>query len=86
MAVRWKKRLAAARRERNGSGLLDQLLDALGIQWRPNLRRIKRFGVLVLGSLMLILVLLLVLIGTFWHDIAPVVNTLFNQGSDGGGE
>ncbi len=85
MAVRWKERLATARRERYGSGLLDQLLDALGIRWRPNLRRIKRLGVLVLGSLMLILVLLLVLIGVFWHDIEPVVQTLINQGSGGGG-
>lgn len=85
MAIRWKERLATARRERHGPSLLDQLLTTLGIRWRPNLRRIERLGVLVLGSLVLTLVLLLILIGVFWHDIQPVIQTLLNQGNDGGG-
>lgn len=71
--------------ERDGPSLLDQLLDTLGIRWRPNPRRIEGLGVLVLGTLVTFLLMLLILTGVFWHDLEPVVKTLFNQGSDGGG-
>ncbi|MDQ6729204.1 MAG: hypothetical protein M3022_02560 [Actinomycetota bacterium] len=85
MVLRWKQRLAAARRERYGPRLLDQVLDTLGIRWRPNPRRI----ILTLSALALImLVLLVVLTGLviiFWPQIGPIVNTLLNNDNNGGG-
>jgi hypothetical protein len=59
MAARWKQRLAAAERERYGPGPLEQLLDALGIRWRPNPRRLIA-GLGALAALLLVLVILLI--------------------------
>lgn len=85
MAVRWKQRLEAARREKFGPGLVDQLLDTLGIRWRPNRRRIivgvSAFAIVAL----LIVVVLVALVVVFWPEIGPVVNTLLNNGDSGGG-
>jgi len=85
MAVRWKQRLAAARREKYGPGLLDQLLDTLGIRWRPNPHRII-VGVSALAVVaLLIVVVLIALVIVFWPQIGPVVNTLLSNHDNGGG-
>jgi len=83
MAARWKQRLAAAHRERYGAGLLEQLLDTLGIRWRPNPRRII-VGLSALAiTALLMLVVLIALVIVFWPEIGPVVNTLLNNGDSG---
>lgn len=84
MAARWKQRLAVAHREQYGASLLDQLLDTLGLRWRPNPRRIIA-GLTALALITLVLlVVLIALVVVFWSEIGPVVHTLLNSG-DGGG-
>lgn len=84
MVLRWKQRLEAARREKYGLGLLDQVLDTLGIRWRPNPRRI----IIGLGAFaivaLLIVVVLVALVIVLWPQIGPVVNTLLSNGDNGG--
>lgn len=84
MVLRWKQRLAAARREKYGPGLLDQVLDTLGIRWRPNLHRII-VGVSAFAIVALLIVCVLVaLVIVLWPQIGPVVTTLLGNGDSGG--
>jgi len=82
MVLRWKQRLAAARREKYGPGLLDQALDTLGIRWRPNPRRIIiGLGAFAIVALLIVVVALVIVL---WPQIGPVVNTLLSNGDNGG--
>jgi hypothetical protein len=85
MATRWKERLTAAQREHYGPGLMEQVLDMLGIRWRPNPRRLIA-GVGLLAVLFLIvLVALIVAIVVFWPELEPIVRTLIGNGNGEGG-
>lgn len=84
MVLRWKQRLAAARREKYGPGRLEQVLDTLGIRWRPNPRRIA-LGLSALALIVLVLlVVLAVVVIVFWPQIGPIVNTFLNTDNSGG--
>lgn len=83
MVARAKERLEAAERRHYGPGAVEQLLEALGIRWRPNLRRlIIRFGV-VATLLMIVLVVAIVAVIAYWPDLQPIVRTLLGDGGDG---
>jgi hypothetical protein len=88
MAARWKERLAAAERERYGPGLLEQLLTALGVRWRPPRLPSRRkivFGLSAIAVVTLVvLIALLVAVVVFWPDIQPIVQTLLNSNGGGG--
>ena len=80
MVVRWKSRLDAAERARNGPRILEQLLDTLGLHWRPNPRRlIIGFGVLI-ALLVLLVVALVVAAIVFWPQIEPAARLLLGSG------
>jgi hypothetical protein len=89
MAARWKERLAAAERQRYGPGLLEQLLTALGVRWRPPRLPSRRkivFGLSAIAVFVVVfLIALLVAVVVFWPDIQPIVRTLLNNNGSGGG-
>ncbi|MBA3806943.1 MAG: hypothetical protein H0X28_00910 [Solirubrobacterales bacterium] len=80
MAARWKERLTVAEREKYGPGLLDQLLEALGVRWRPNRRRII-FGL----SLLVILVVVVVVLIIAAFVLSPTLRELVLNSGGGGG-
>jgi hypothetical protein len=85
MAARWKQRLDAARRERYGPTPLEQLLETLGIRWRPNLHRlIRNLSVLAILALILTIAAIVAIIA-FWSELQPVLHTITGGGGAGGG-
>jgi len=87
MAARWKERLAAAERERNGPGLLEQLLNVLGVRRPPSLpsrRKIVRGLTLAVLLMVVVVVALLTAIVVFWSDLQPIVQTLLGNGNGNG--
>lgn len=85
-AALWKERLTAAERERYGPGLWEQALEALGIRWRPNPRRVVAGLGLLAVLLLIMLVVVIVAIVVFWPELEPIVRTLIGNGnSEGGG-
>lgn len=87
MAARWKERLDAAERERYGPGLLEQLLDALGVRWRPDVHRLARSLSIVAILIVLVIIAVIIVIIAFWSDLQPVIHTITGGGgrSEGGG-
>jgi hypothetical protein len=84
MAERWKQRLHDAERERYGPGLIEQVLDALGMRWRPDVHRIaRRLGILAI-LVLLVMVAAIVAVIVFWSDLQPIIHTF--TGAGGGGE
>ncbi len=85
MAAQWKERLQAAERERHGPGPVEQLLDILGVRWRPDPRRVIAGLSLVAVILVVVVLALIAAIIVFWPELQPVIRTLLNNGGDGGG-
>lgn len=85
MAARWKQRLDAARRERYGPTPFEQLLETLGIRWRPNVHRlIRNLSILAILAVILIIAVIVAIIA-FWSDLQPVIHTLTGGGQGEGG-
>ncbi len=83
MVDRWRQRLAEAERARYGPGLLEQVLEGLGVRWRPNPRRlVAGLGVLAV-VIVLGLIALVVGVVVFWPELEPIVRAL-SGGSRGG--
>jgi hypothetical protein len=84
MAARWKERLAAAEREEYGPGLTEQVLEMLGIRWRPNPGRLVAGVGLLAVLLLIVLVVLIVAIVVFWPELEPIARTLIGNGNGNG--
>jgi hypothetical protein len=82
MAARWKERLTAAERERYGPSPLEQLLDVLGIRWRPDPRRLIAGLGAVAVLLVVLLIVLIVALVVLWRELEPIVRTLIGGGGD----
>lgn len=85
MVTRWQQRLAAAERELHGPGPVEQLLELLGIRWRPDPRRLLAGLGLLAALLTLALVAVVIAIVVFWPELEPIVRTLLNSGQGDGG-
>lgn len=83
---RWEGLVRDAERARYGPSLIEEVLGALGVRWRPRPRRVLA-GLGVLAVVLVALVIALaVAIVVFWPEIAPIVRTLLGNGEGGGGE
>lgn len=85
MVTRWQQRFAAAERELHGPGPVEQLLELLGIRWRPDPRRLLAGLGLAAALLMIVAVAVVVAIVVFWPQLEPIVRTLLNSGQGEGG-
>lgn len=77
---RWEQHVRDAQRALYGPGLVEQLLESLGIRWRPQPRQLMlRLGAVAV-VLALLVVALAVAVVVFWPQIEPIVRTLLNGG------
>lgn len=82
---RWQQHVHAAERARYGPSLIEQLLQTLGIRWRPRLRRlIAGLGALV-AVVVVLLVALVVAVVAFWPELEPIVRALLDNRGGGDG-
>lgn len=82
---RWETNVREAERAQYGPSLLEQVLGAVGVRWRPRPRRLVAGLGAVAVVLLLLLVALVAAIVAFWPEIEPIVRTLLNSGGEGGG-
>lgn len=88
MVEQWKQRLAQAKRDRNGPGLLEQLLTALGVRAPPRVpssRRIIKWLTIAAILTLVIVIAGVVAVIAFWPHIQPIVNDVINSHNGGGG-
>jgi hypothetical protein len=88
MAERWKQRLAQAERDRYGPGLLEQVLNTLGVRRAPRLpsgRRVMTWLTVVAIVTLIVVVGVIVAVIAFWPHIQPVVHDLLNNQNGGSG-
>lgn len=79
---RWQQRVRAAERARFGPSPLEQLLDALGLRWRPRKGRlIAGLGALAVLVLLSVIAAAIAIV-VFWPEIEPIVRTLLNNGGN----
>jgi hypothetical protein len=85
MVARWEQRVGDAKRAAYGPSPLDQLLDAIGISWRPNRRRLVMGFSAALILMVVLIVLLVVAAIVLWPELSPIINQLLNSGGEGSG-
>lgn len=74
----WTQRRREADPARYGPGIVEQLLSAAGISWRP--RRLLAIAGLAGLAVLLSLVAIVIAVVVFWSDIEPIVRFLWGGG------
>lgn len=86
MVDRWKGRVDEAERAKHGPGLLEQVLDLLGVRWRPNPRRLISGLIVALVVAAVLLVALVVAVVVFWSELEPILRFFLGGNGSGAGE